>query len=550
VIISSHDEGVSMSSLPPPFRRPARPHRRFFVAGTTIAWLLWVALLPGIEHREARGQTSRLWGTSGERWTPMSRLPDFSMAGYRRGEEPYRIPAQQVSVTEFGARGDDQSDDTPAFKKAIAQGRGKVITIPAGRYLLSDILEIRSSNLVLRGAGPDETVLIFTKSLEQIRPRPAKTDGNQPTTGWSWGGGLFMIGPSKLPESVAIEVVAEANRGSQQLSIAEPNFAVGESVVLTVRDDKNKSLVEYLYRGQQGNVAGLNNWSCRQVFRVIAKERNRIILDRPLRFDVRPGWNPTVAPFEPTVTDVGLEEVAFEFPAQQYGGHFREVGFNPVEIGSSAAHCWLRNIKVWNADSGPYVRGTFCTLEGIHLGADSRRQSSRGKYTGHHGISLYGYDCLCTNFKIETRFIHDLTVQSAMGCVFCSGRAMDLNMDHHRWAPYENLFSDIDAGVGRRLFSSSGGGHRGAHTAAGATFWNIRTEQPVGWPKNLGIDTINVIGIKSRDPERLDPHGRWLEPLDPGNVEPPELYHAMRRKRVEQRKRIDTRRQQRLSGCR
>jgi hypothetical protein len=374
--------------------------------------------------------------------------------------------------------------------------------------------------------------LVFTRSLEQIRPRPAATDGNQPTTGWSWGGGLIMIGPGTLPNSTPIDVSAAAERGAMTLTLAESPFDVGDEILLTVHDDNNKSLLEYLYRGQQGNVSGLNKWRCRQVFRVTGISGKQITLDRPLRFDVRLNWYPTVTWFKPGVTDVGLEEVGFEFPVQRYGGHFREVGFNPVEIGAAAAHCWLRNIRVWNADSGPYVRGTFCTVEGIHLGADLERQSARGNYTGHHGISLYGNDCVCRNFKIDTRFIHDITVQSAVGCVFCSGEAIDLNMDHHRWAPYENLFSDIDAGIGRRLFSSSGGGERGAHTAAGSTFWNIRTEQPVGWPKNLGIEAINIVGIKSRDPHVTDPDGRWLEPLEPGNVDPPELYRAMLQKRL------------------
>ncbi len=78
-------------------------------------------------------KTSELWGSSGEAWTPESRLPDFSQAGYRRGEEPYRIPAETVSVKAFGAKGDGTTDDTEAFKQAIASGAGKRVSIPEGR---------------------------------------------------------------------------------------------------------------------------------------------------------------------------------------------------------------------------------------------------------------------------------------------------------------------------------------------------------------------------------------------------------------------------------
>src|SRR6478752_1619332 len=86
--------------------------------------------------------TSDLLGTAGEKWTPESRLPDFSQAGYRRGEEPYRIPKESVSVKDLGAKGDGKTDDTEAFKKAISSGPDKVVLIPKGRYVLSEMLEI------------------------------------------------------------------------------------------------------------------------------------------------------------------------------------------------------------------------------------------------------------------------------------------------------------------------------------------------------------------------------------------------------------------------
>jgi len=481
---------------------------------------------------------SRLWGCCGELWTPKSRLPDFSMAGYRRGEEPFHMPAEQISVADFGARGDDRADDTAAFQKAIAAGAGKVILVPPGRYLLSDILRISVSNLVLRGAGPDKTTLIFTRPGDVLDPRPARTDGNQPTTGWSWAGGLISIGGPERRSDVAVAVAAEATRGDLSVQLESCPFRPGEEIVLWLFDDKEKSLLDYLYRGQPGNISGLNNWKVCQVFRVVAVEGRKVLLDRPLRFDVRLRWRPRAERFVPGVTDVAVIGFCFEFPAEQYQGHFREKGWNPVEITRTAAHCLLSDLLIRNADSGPYVSGTFCTLERICLQADPARVSSRG-YTGHHGISLYGNDCLCQDFSVETRFIHDLTVQSAIGCVFSHGRAVDLSMDHHRWAPYENLYTDIDAGAGRRLFASSGGGMRGHHTAGGATFWNIRTDRPVRWPAGLATEGVNIVGVNIADaaqavprlPEPTELRGRWLEVPRPERLHPPNLYQAMRARR-------------------
>ena len=53
--------------------------------------------------RAAAPQHSLLWGERGERWTPDSRLPDFSYAGYRRGESPLPALKPQASVRDLGA---------------------------------------------------------------------------------------------------------------------------------------------------------------------------------------------------------------------------------------------------------------------------------------------------------------------------------------------------------------------------------------------------------------------------------------------------------------
>ena len=68
-------------------------------------------------------QPSQLWGLEGEKWSPAGRLTDFSYAGYHRGEKPLPDLKPQVSVAAFGARGDDEADDTQAFQKALAAGK-------------------------------------------------------------------------------------------------------------------------------------------------------------------------------------------------------------------------------------------------------------------------------------------------------------------------------------------------------------------------------------------------------------------------------------------
>ncbi|MEI8288111.1 MAG: glycosyl hydrolase family 28-related protein [Verrucomicrobiota bacterium] len=481
-------------------------------------------------------KVSQLWGAAGEKWTPGSRLPDFSFAGYRRGEEPFRIPAENISASDFGAKGDGRTDDTEAFNRALAVGGGKVINVPAGRYIFSKSFQIKTSNLVLRGAGPGQTVFVFTKSLDTLFPRPTKNDGGTPTSGWSWGGGLIMVGDSfrKTIEAknLSARVIAPAQRGANRLRLEKPVFKAGDEVTLIVHDTGEKSLLKYLYQGQTGDISGLNNWQCRQIFRIRAVNGTEITLDRGLRFDVRGEWQPTLEPFRPEVADVGIENITFEFPALPYAGHFKEAGWNPVAIRPSAAHCWLKNLVIRNGDNGPFVEGAaFCTLENIRITADPQRRGKSGM-CGHHGVTLEGYDILCTNFSVLTQFYHDITAQSALGCVFAGGKAINLSIDHHRWAPYENLFTDIDGGLGNRLFQSSGGGNRGMHTAAGATFWNIRAQTSVPRPKDLGPKAINFIGAPIRDSQITDDNGEWQENFLPGQLQPVDLHAAMLARRL------------------
>jgi hypothetical protein len=453
------------------------------------------------------------------------------MAGYRRGEESYRIPIAEISVKDFGAKADDGHDDTDAFLRAIHAGKGKTIVVPAGRYHIDRPLEFHQSGTVLRGAGSTQTLLVFSRGLEDIEPRPLKNDGGTETSDWSWRGGFVRVGSeikgtARFP-SHGSPLTQGAKRGDREIILQQNDFRVGDELVLHLRDDEHSSLVDYLYRGKSGDTRGLKGWTCRQIFRVRKIEGMRLTLDRPLRFDVRMEWSPTLTPFTPEVMDVGIEGIGFEFPAVLYPGHFRERGMNPLTFLATAAHCWARDIHVRNGDNGPFIEGAaFCTLENIVLSADAARIDRHG-HTGHHGITIMGDDCLCRGFDLQARFIHDLTVQSAIGSVFASGRAPDLAIDHHRWAPYENLFTHIDAGEGTRLFESSGGGNRGLHTAAGATFWNIRTKRRPAWPSHLGPDQIQVVAVALNAPESTSSEGRWFENIPATEIIPQDLHSAM-----------------------
>lgn len=127
------------------------------------------------ETAAADKETSRLWGVAGERWKSSGRLPDFSFAGYHRGERPLPERRADLSVKDFGAVGDGKTDDTAAFQRAVREAPGKVIAVPPGRYVITEIIEIRAACTVLLGAGTQRTTIYLPKPLEQIRSNMSTT---------------------------------------------------------------------------------------------------------------------------------------------------------------------------------------------------------------------------------------------------------------------------------------------------------------------------------------------------------------------------------------
>lgn len=63
-------------------------------------------------------------------------------------------PASVLKVTDFGARGDDGNDDTPAIEAALKAAQpGQWIVFPAGRYLHSKSIKVTKPGVVLWSEG-------------------------------------------------------------------------------------------------------------------------------------------------------------------------------------------------------------------------------------------------------------------------------------------------------------------------------------------------------------------------------------------------------------
>ncbi|MDX6766062.1 MAG: glycosyl hydrolase family 28-related protein [Candidatus Methylacidiphilales bacterium] len=477
----------------------------------------WLILLPVLWLHVSGGaaaadQTSALWGVSGELWSPASRLPDFSLAGYACGREPIPDYPVLTSVKEHGAKGDGSSDDTAAFQRALhAVGERGAVWVPEGRYVITDVVEIHRSRVVLRGEGPDKSVLVMPKPLSEIRPR-ANVDAVK--AAYSFTGGFVTMQGTDKGQRLS-EVVAPSKRGDSLLYLASTDtLKVGDWIRLVMQDPPDHSLLRHLHGNllepgtDTPNLKTPVDWAAQ----VKAVDGQKITLDRPLRVDVRLEWKPEVLALAPTLRGSGLENIGFEFPGVPKRPHLQEEGYNAVHI-KGAVDCWIRNVTVTDADNGVIMGGSrFCTVDGF-----TTRALKRTGLTGHHALwaTSRTQDALFHGFRFETTYVHDLTVEGyANGNVFTKGSGVAINCDHHRNAPYENLFTDFDAGDPRRLFESSGRLDRGPHSGARTTFWAIRGQG--NFPKippTQDWPLINVVGFGNFTPAQ-DPDGPWVEPGD------------------------------------
>ncbi|NOG55417.1 MAG: hypothetical protein HND57_14035 [Planctomycetes bacterium] len=485
------------------------------------------------QQQQQQQHNSLLWGAHGENWSPQSRLPDFSFAGYHFGEDPLPDIDITANVCDFGAIPDDDTDDTQAFKDAIATTDHGAILIPAGRYIISDILWIEKPNIVLRGQGAAKSILVCTKSLEDVRPNMSATTSGRPTSGYSWSGGFIWVKGNYRMTPVT-PITSESTRGDRTVSVADTeHIPLHQPITITLHDDENKTLLNHLYTGDPGDTRKVTKpITVRFVTRLTLIDGHGVTIERPLRWDIRPEWKPEIRTFNPTVSEVGIEHLGFEFPNRPYKGHFTEFGANAIAI-NNAANCWVRNVRINNCDSGVFLTGMFCTIDNLVI--ESARTPIGGT-TGHHGV-IMGTDNLMTNFTFNTHFIHDITVSyTHAGNVVKNGRGTNLSFDHHKKANHENLFCNIDVGAGTEMWRCGGGASLGKHCGARTTFWCIRANRDQTWPRaSFGPDSMNLVGVRmAADTESLtDPDsGKWIEPIPPNTLQPADLHAAQLERRL------------------
>lgn len=247
---------------------------------------------------------------------PQVIIPDGRLTDWNPGI-PGGIPDIPVTAnvkTDYGAKGNGIADDTAAFKAAIAgMPKPGALLIPAGTYRINDELRFENKDgIVFRGAGPDQTRLVFKLQEE-------------------YESGIRVNSPQQ--DRAEISVTAGFQAGSTQLTLAKTT-GIFEGSYIDFTQDNVPSL---MYTNGQWN----QSWAQRvmgQIFQVTAVDtvNKKITLNEPIRMDVYASqWKPRIRKIDP-VKNFGVEDLYMTLLT--HNNHIT------MRI-RDCIQCWVRNVE-------------------------------------------------------------------------------------------------------------------------------------------------------------------------------------------------------------
>ena len=520
--------------------------------------------------------------------TPENWLPDFSYAGFGSGIAELPTVPDELRVDDFGARPDDEIDDTKAIKAAIAEavkhGGPVRVQFGPGRYIVSGIPWIEHDGIVLSGMGPGEggTELYMPRPLNQMDDRGAldelrtylvendkrerQKDANLDTlfSPWSWSGGFIW---TRVPEgrhatyleshdrSIGKQAdIASGNRGERVLVVDETrNLAVGD--VLQIhwhnRAGPDGPLIRELYGDTEEDI-GSRHWELpdrplvRQATKIERIDGNRVTISDPLLHPVHAALPAYFASWD-HLSNVGIEDLALTFPENPFFGHHNEAGYNGVYF-TGVHDGWIRNVTVTNSDSG--------ILTDDLANVTIRNIVTKGDHTAHYSVHIGNvHNVLVDGLTVHNPTIHALSFNTqATKSVYKDATVWSRpSLDQHAGANHQNLYDNVTVHLTPDRKAKDGTALFDLYKAGGAKYWNpgharynttwnlkvlvdggVSSGEPVTIFAGSEGPDARIIGMHGNRPLRLNhtpqPRIEWLNrPV----ANAPSLYEYQRQRRLE-----------------
>lgn len=385
------DEYLQVSA---PLSVPAGEYTISLVMTSTkgyIKHLSFTFTLVAMTEDDAACQTYKDWAAQNEN----NLLLDFSYAGYNYGENaPLEASAWGYTVydvTSFGAVANDGKSDRDAFLRCLEAATGQtfasgnstltlgskdkanaIIYFPEGEFILhtsadnhnvdgkdySQTIQIRSGNIILRGAGRDKTVLLMAdpnlpKDPATLYSSPIMIDFKHNSGLGSKAGGV----------AIDVAVTENAPKGSFAVKVASTTGLTADTwVCLSVKNNDPAYVAKELAAGKPTatELAGMTNIveegvTVYEYHKIKSIKNNVVTFYEPIHKDVDvtytahtgESYNWKILSY-PHYENIGVEDLTFKGYAQYDFKHHDswtdDGAYKPIQF-TRVVNSWIRRVR-------------------------------------------------------------------------------------------------------------------------------------------------------------------------------------------------------------
>lgn len=492
-------------------------------------------------------------------WTPGFRddqgrfLHDVSYAGYKNGEaDPPTAPPGRTYdvVAQYGADPTGAKDATAAIQSALdaaAAAGGGVVFVPQGLYRCDGMLDVSRSGVVLRGAGPEQSRIYFTRSQ-------GMTDQSHLTFH-----GTITQGP-------ALPLAAEGAALSFEVRLADTSS-------LSVGDDVSVGWVITPAFTEEHQMTGTwtaftNQWKpfFRRQVRAIDRTvtPHRVTLDVPLRYPAKLRDQASLKRETGYLTGCGVESLGLA-NAVAWADAWRSQRAHVVTL-SAVKDCWIRSVQSFapptpGAEKYHLQNGGFFLKDSKRVTvADTKLENAQNRGDGGCGylyevstssevlvrdaIGRSGRHNFIQNWDFGTSGLVFLRCLTEGGQIVYSAT---LPLTYPAASEYHHSLAMaclVDSPTVRDIWAAQNRGTESTgagHTATQNIFWNSRgstngtvRSMQYGWGYVIGTTDVQVdtsvggLGSAGSAPED------FVELVDRGAaLDPPSLYEDQLRRRLQ-----------------
>jgi hypothetical protein len=499
-----------------------------FIAGGDLASAATIPSFCDNYPQSGGSQSSRVFYSGGRLSyasdSAQNRIPDYSHAGYKAGEEP--IPSVP-EVQRLSATSGDQTARIQAALDAVgartpdANGIRGALVLNAGTYQINGTLRVNKSGVVLRGVGDSTSGTVLRAVGDTPHQRPVIILGSG--SGWS------EVSPRTDITTSFVQV------GSRSFQVASTSgFAVGNEVV--VRHPSSSAWINAVGGGGTNGEANWSPGSIEIVYhrRIASISGTTVTIDAPVynhlnrsltqSYMTRISWS--------YITRAAVESLRIDIVTA--GGTDENHAWNGILV-QGAQDSWIRNITAlhFGFAAVSVTRSSHTTVEDSD-GLDPVGVRTGGRFynfqVGHHGQLVLFKNCRATNGRHG--FISS-GGPDASGIVFyrsTSSLQGDNEAGHMKWTQGV-LFDNFGGGTSVKLINRGNMGTSHGWGAAHSTAWQIGATMFIQKPptaQNYGISTTGSFSTSYPQPGPAGHTEMKSAPLVPSS-----LYEAQLCDRLE-----------------